>query len=202
MAQWPISPAPIGMPNVGSVSPTLRSQGQSLKRQVRSRGGQRWMISLGYGPMTRAQWAPLWAFVVALRGSFGTCTFVMPSGTYDTPLGSWAGGAPLVDGAGQTGRLVNLKGFTATQSGVVKAGDFLKFADSKVYMATADANSNGAGKVVGLAIEPALIVSPADSEAVVYTSVPFTVELGSDQQEHSAEPPLLTRYSCALVEAY
>lgn len=203
MSQWPTSPVPIGLPRISSISPTLISTAQSLKVQKRTRGGQRWSIALDYANMTRAQWAPLWAFITALRGQYGSCTFVMPAGTYDTPLGTWAtSGTIKTDGTGTAGaRTVALKNFTNSQTGVVKAGDFLKLADSKVYMATADANSDGSGKAT-ISIEPALIVAPAGDETVTYTSVPFTVRLAADQQDHSARPPFLINYSAQLVEDY
>lgn len=184
-----------------SISPTLISTAQSLKRQVRSRGGQRWGAKLQWAPMLRASFAPILAFCIAQRGQFGSFQIVLPT-PFDTPQGSWAGGAPQVDGAGQVGRTINLKNFTAGQSKVIKAGDLLKFIDSKVYMATADADSDGSGKVASLPIEPALIVSPGNGEAVVYTSVPFTMMLNGDVIELAAEPPALFTYSLDLFEAY
>lgn len=187
--------------DVRSVSPTRVSIGQSLKRQARSSGAQRWGVSLTWADMLQAAFAPIWAFCIAQRGQFGSFQIVLPP-PYNVPQGSWAGGAPLVDGAGQTGRTLNLKGFTPSQAGVVKAGDFFKGADSKIYMATADANSTVAGKVVALPIEPALIVSPADGEAIVYTAVPFTMQLSGDIVAHPVRPPALFTYSLELLEAY
>jgi hypothetical protein len=197
---WPTSPAPNKI-SVGSLQPTRVSIAQSLKRQVRSTNAQRWTIALSYRYLSRANWAPLLAQVLALKGQFGTTTFVFPASTYDTAQGSWAGGAPQVDGASQVGNTLNIKNLTPSASGIAKAGDFIKFADSKVYMVTADANANGAGKAA-LSIQPKLIVSPADSEAIVYTSVPFTVMLGADAQSSDAEPPFYSHYDCTLIEAY
>lgn len=196
---FPTSPAPSTI-RLGAVQPTLVSIGQSLKRQVRTRGAQRWKASLSWRNRTRAEWAPIWAFVMAQRGQYESFQIVLAG--HDTPQGSWAGGAPLVDGASQTGRTVNLKGFTPSQTGVIKAGDLLKFSDSKVYMATADANSTGAGKVAALAIEPALMTSPADAEAVVYTSVPFTMALAGDVNEYGVQAPLFFDFSLDLMEAW
>lgn len=186
---------------VRSISPTMVSVGQNMKRQVRSRGGQRWGAKLTWGPMLRSSFAPIWGFCIAQRGQLGAFQIVLPP-PYDTPQGSWAGGAPQVDGAGQVGRTLNLKGFTPSQSKVIKAGDFIKFLDTKVYVAIADADSDGAGKVAALPIEPALIISPGNSEAVVYTSVPFTMMLNGDLVEQTIEPPALFTYALDLLEAY
>lgn len=197
---FPASPVASNV-SVRSTSPTLISVAQSLKRQVRSRGGQRWGVKLSWGPMLRSSFAPIFAFCIAQRGQFGSFQIVLPS-PYDTPQGSWAGAAPRIDGAGQVGSTINLKNFTPSQSGVIKAGDFFKALDSKVYMALADANSDGAGKVANLPIEPKLIVSPADNEAVSYTAVPFTMMLNGDLVEHPIEPPALFSYALDLTEAY
>lgn len=174
------------------------SAAQSLKRQVRSRGGQRWKIDLTWDKRKRADVAPIMAFVAALRGQFNTCTLVVPG--HDTPQGSWAGGAPLVNGAGQTGRSVNIKGLTATQTGIAKAGDFIVFAgDPKAYMVTADANSDGSGHAA-LTIEPALMLSPADGAAITFTATPFTVALTADMQEFPIEPPVLYTFALSFIE--
>lgn len=198
MAAFPSTPV-ASSARVRSIQPTLISTSQNMKRQARTRGAQRWAATLSWAVMTRAIFMPVWAFVVALRGQYGTFTIVLPG--HDTPQGSWAGGAPLVDGASQVGRSVNIKGLTAGQTGIAKAGDFIKFADTKVYMVTADANSDGAGKAT-ITIEPALIVSPADSEAIVYTSVPFTMCLTGDTNEYPVQPPLLFTFDLGMVEAY
>ena len=134
----PTSPAP-SQGVIRTNQPTLVSVAQSLKRQVRTRGGQRWGIVLTYAPMTRASFMPVWAFLIGQRGQWGTFTLTVPG--HDTPQGSWAGGAPLVDGANQVGNTLNIKGLTPSQTGIAKAGDFIKPAGTtKVYMVTADAN--------------------------------------------------------------
>jgi hypothetical protein len=161
---FPSTPKPASC-SLRSFSPTFVSVSHSLRRQARSRGGQRFAISLTWPPMLRAKFAPIFAFAIKQRGQYETFQIVLPA-PYSSPQGSWAGSA-LVDGAAQVGRAVNLKGYTPSAAGVIKAGDLFKFnGHTKVYVATADANADGAGKVAGLAIEPALVTSPADGESV------------------------------------
>lgn len=206
MAQWPVSPAPNQM-KLSSVYPTLVSTSQSLKQQVRSRGGQRWKLELAYVNLTRQQIAPIRAFVLALRGQFNTCTFAMPSAVFDTAQGTWPG-TPQVNGASQVGRSILAKGFTATQTGVAKADDFLQFAsDLKVYSVVADANSDGGG-LATLSIEPALMQSPANSSNLVFgTSVLFTFAADGDLCEFPMRPGAnvggsssVSDYSISLIE--
>jgi hypothetical protein len=197
MSAFPSTPLP-GSVKITAWTPTLVSTAQSLKQQVRSRGGQRWKIDFTWDKRTRAQVAPIMAFIAALRGQYNTCTVIVPG--HDTPQGSWAGGAPLVDLGSQTGRTLNIKGLTAGQTGIAKAGDFIVIAgDTKVYMVTADANSDGSGKAA-LSIEPALMLSPANNAAITYTAVPFTVALAADMQEFPIEAPVLYSFGLSFVE--
>ena len=129
--------------------------------------------------MTRAQFAPIDAFVMKQRGQYESFQVVPP--VLNAGLGSPAG-TPLVNGADQTGRSVVTDGWN---NGIVifKAGDFLKFANhDKVYKVVSDSSSDGAGAAT-IAIEPPLVTSPATDSAITYTSVPFTVALTSGIQE-------------------
>lgn len=195
----PTSPAPAAA-RITSHQPTLVSVAHSLKRQVRTRGAQRWAAALTYPPMSRAVFAPLWAFLVAQRGQYEAFQAVLPG--YGTPLGT-ATGTPLAKGAAAAGAtLIPTDGWTININGILKAGDYLKFANhTKVYMAVADANSNGFGEAT-LSITPKLVTVVADNEALTVSSVPFTWQLAGDQVEQSVQPPLLIRAEIALLEAY
>jgi hypothetical protein len=200
---FPSSPSPSTF-DLRSLQPTRVSISQSLKRQVRTTGAQRWAGTLSWLPQLRASMAPVLAFLAAQEGQFGSFQIVLPP-PYDTPQGSWAG-TPVVNGASQVGGAIALRGFTPSAANVVKAGDVFKFAgDTKVYMATADANANGAGQA-SVSIKPRLIVSPADGEGLVYTSVPFTVMQAGDLVEMAARPGAsasgLYTWTLALMEAY
>ena len=129
--------------------------------------------------MTRAQFAPIHAFVLKQRGQYESFQVVPP--VVNAGLGSPAG-TPLVNGADQTGRSVVTDGWNASIT-IFKAGDFLKFANhDKVYKVVTDATSDGSGDST-ITIEPPLVTSPATDSAITYTSVPFTVALTSGIQE-------------------
>lgn len=182
-----------------SMQPTRTSLAHSLKRQARTRGPQRWGLSMRWAALRRAEFAVFQAFLLSQRGQADTFTTLLPGHT--APQGTWAG-APLVNGAAQTGRAIIMDGFTVSQTGVAKAGDLLKFSGhSKVYMVTADANSNASGQAT-LAIEPALIASPADNEAIVTSNVPFTVALASDNLDTNITPGVLYTLDIDLVEVF
>lgn len=182
-----------------SMQPTRVSVAHSLKRQVRTRGAQRWGIRMSWSPMRRNLFAQFQGFLLSQRGQADTFTTTLPG--YTAPQGTWPG-TPLVNGASQTGRSIIMDGFTASQTGVAKCGDLLKFAGhTKVYMITADANSNGSGQAT-LSIEPALVASPADNEAIVTSNVPFTVALASDSLDTNLSPGVLFTLEIDMVEVF
>ena len=72
---FPTSPVPSTI-SIRSITPTFTSVTQSLKRQVRQRGGQRWLITANYPPLSRSDFAPVWAFAQLQKGQFNTYCFI------------------------------------------------------------------------------------------------------------------------------
>ena len=175
---FPTSPA-FNSLNVKSVQHTYVSRALSGRRQVRQLGGQFWKMTATFPPMTRAEFAPIYAFVVKQRGRYESFTIV--PAVVSTGQGSPTG-TPLVNGASQTGRSLVTDGWNASIA-IFKAGDFLKIAgNDKVYMCTTDVSSDGSGNAT-ISIEPALVASPADDGAITHSSVSFTVALTYGIQE-------------------
>jgi hypothetical protein len=184
---YPITPVANGIQITG-ISPTLTSLTHSLKRQARSRGGQRWLIDLSYPLMDRAEFSPLWAFANAQKGQYGTFTFQPP--IYKDTSGT-ATGTLLVNGGDSAGdSSIACDGLTGT----LKAGDFIKFAShDKVYTLTSDATTT-------LAIEPPLMSAVVDNETVVYNDVPFTMAFADDKQIMSMGTHNFINFDVKLVE--
>ena len=159
--------------NLKSTHNNLKSTTISGRVQVRTIGGQKWEFSAKYNPMTRAEFQPVFAFVTSQQGSLGTFTIVPPV------VGSTSGtatGTALVNGATSAGATsVPVDGFTGT----IKAGDFVRFGHTKVYMVTADID--GAGD---LSIDPALITGVSNDETMTYNGVAFTMRLRNDVQQY------------------
>ena len=195
----PTSPAFADL-EIQSLQKTIVARSISGRRQVRQIGGQYWKLSASYPPMTRTDFAPIWAFMVKQRGSFDTFTVVPP--VIGTPQGP-GGGTPLVDGASQTGRTIVTDGWpTGGTLTILKAGDFIKFANhTKVYMVTADATCDTNGDST-ISIEPALLTSPANDTAITYSSVPFTVYFDGDIVEFSTDQTGVYQFKIDLCEAF
>lgn len=182
-----------------TIQPTRVSISHSLKRQARTSNAQRWGLQFSWNATSRAVFMQFYAFLLSQRGQSDTFTTTMPGHT--APQGSWAG-APVVAGAGQTGRTVNLSGFTINQTGVAKAGDLVQFAGhTKVYMVTADANSSATGTAT-VSIEPALMTSPANLAALATSNIPFTVALASDTVDTALGASDTYSWSIAMIEVF
>ena len=191
---------------VRSVTPTLVSVAHSLQTQRRSRGSQRWAFDLEFPAMSRADWAPIFAFLVKQRGRYETFQWTLPTGLV-TPRGA-LGGSPLVDNevgsptAVQTGtRSLNTKGWSNNITGVLKAGDFIlpTGGSGKVYMVTADCDS-GASGLSAVPIEPSLIDAIPHGQAITVTSVPFTVGVARESLESALDLGPQHALSLELVE--
>jgi hypothetical protein len=181
--------------HLASLSQTRISVAHSQKRVARSSLSHRWSIKLGYNNRSAAEYRQIEAFMDAQHGRAETFTVVLPI----TPQGTWLG-SPAVNGAAQTGYTLNLRGFTASQTGVVKTGDLFKSANvSKVYRAVADANSDGTG-LCAVTLNCQLVASPADGEAITFSSVPFTVASTSDNVETSYAAAMIGSMALELVE--
>ena len=195
---FPLTPSPSAI-KIQSLAPTRVSVAHSLRRSTRTTGAQRWIVTADWEGLTRAQFAPIQAFVIAQRGQWDSFSMVLPG--HKQPQGV-ATGIPLVNGATQSGRTLATRGWSANVTGILKAGDFIGITgQTKVYMVTSDANSDTSGNAT-LVIEPALMATPADGAALVVRNVPFTLALASDTIEIGVQPPVLYSFSLSLIEAF
>ena len=196
---FPTSPSASSV-TIKSIEPTLVSVTQNLKRQVRRRGGQRWQLDVEFPPMTRSEFAPIYAFAVKQQGQFETFTYVPP--VIGTSQGDTSE-SPVVDGAVSVGaNQANIDGLTASQSGIIKAGDFFKFSGhTKVYMATLDMDSASSGDST-LTFAPNLLNAVANDETITFVSVPFTVAFTQDISQFNTDATALFGFSMSLIEVF
>lgn len=169
--QFPLD-IPVKIHAMESIHATAVSRAHSQRRNARELPGHIWKLTIETPLLVRKDWQRAFAFIVSQRGRRETFT-VIPKVTRN-PLGA-ATGSPMTNAANQAGRQVTTDGWTPSLANVLKAGDFIKFQNhSKVYMVTADVSADALGQAT-LFIEPALIQSPADNEAIQVRDVPFTV---------------------------
>jgi len=174
---------------------------QSGKRTARDFGGHRWRFGVDHLRLTADNFWPLYAFLLKQRGRFESFQIVLPDKATPRGAASSGGVAPLVNGASQTARTLNIDGLPLNIAALLKAGDLFKLAGhSKVYQLTADASSGALGAAV-LTFEPALRQSPADNEALTIYSVPFTVMLSDPELSYETTPPAFYALAFEVEEA-
>jgi len=138
----------------------------TLQQVVQVQAGQAWALDVDLPPMARPEAEPWVAALVSLNGAQGT--FLMGPTIGATPLGI-ATGTPVVAGAGQTGATLDTGGWTASQTGILKAGDWLQLGSgstTRLHKVLVDADSDASG-LATFDIWPALRESPADASAIV-----------------------------------
>jgi hypothetical protein len=117
----------------------------TAQQQVYQHPGQFLTCSIELPPMSRADAAPFVAALLSLQGALGTFYFGDPAWT--SPLGVGTG-TPVVNGNNQTGTALNTSGWTTSQTGIVRAGDWLQIGTGstrQLCMVLGDANSDGSG---------------------------------------------------------
>ena len=182
---------------ITSFSPTYVSVSHSLKEQRRRRGGHRWFLDIDFPPMSRSEFAPIYAFAIKQRGQYDTFTYYPPvvSTSQITTAGSG-----VVNGAHTAGdTTITTDGWDVSET-CLKAGDFLKFSGhSKVYMAVGDVTSDGLGNAT-ITIEPPLKADLADNETITTGDVPFTVRFDSDSSDFDVGIENVYGFTMKLLE--
>lgn len=139
----------------------------SFVEQVVKWSGEIWDIEIALPNMRRDDAEEFNAFLLKLRGKYGT--FLVGDPNASAPRGLW-GGTPLVNGAGQTGDELLLDGLPTSQAKTAKAGDYIQIGTgeaARLYKILEDADSNSSGEMTIL-IAPNLRTSPADNEPIIY----------------------------------
>ena len=193
---FPTSPISNGI-NIKSNQTTIVSTAINGRRQARQVQNQRWEMQVSFPPMTRASFAPIFAFITAQRGKKETFTYTPP--IIDDSLGTETGSV-LVNGVHAVGdTTIAMDAFAGDGAGRFKAGDFIKFAShDKVYMVVSDVTSSSNAATV--TIEPPLTTALTDDSAVTYDSVPFTVALKNDIQAIQLGSDTFYRFEMDLIE--
>lgn len=181
----PLSPAPRSFTPGAEVSAAVTRSPWTFNEQVQLNQGQRWTFRLDYPPMSDDQARAFWGFLLSLNGVSGT--FYAGDPRWKSPVGSWAG-APVVDGAGQSGQTVAMRGFSAGAS--VRAGDYFQLGSgsgARLHAVTIDATADGAGELQ-MEIWPRLRLSPSDGDAPVTSSPKGIFRLAAPNIARSWEP--------------
>lgn len=136
----------------------------NFTEQVYVHKGQAWQAEVTLPKMLRAE-AEAWiAFLLSLNGLEGT--FYLRDESSKTARGV-ATGTPVINSGGTVDQL-KIGGFTASVTGILKAGDWIG-CENQLYKVLQDANSNVSG-VADVYVWPDARTYPATSAAVTVSS--------------------------------
>lgn len=199
---------PLNMPSSGIKSVRITpisvvSESRSpftLAQQVQEHQGQLWQAEILLKPMKRANAEEWISFLLKLNGKRGTFLLGDPAGT--TPRGL-ATGTPLVNGAGQTGNSLVTDGWTASQTNILRAGDYIQLgtgSSARLYKNLEDVNSDGGGNAT-LTIWPNLRSSPGDNSAIVTASAKSNFRLATNEMAFDISDAMIYGIAFPATEA-
>lgn len=171
----------------------------TFSQQVQEHQGEAWDIRFVLTLLNREQAEIYNAFLLKLAGRVGTFTMTIPGS--ETPQGV-ATGTPLVDGAGQTGRDLNIKGFTPSTTDILKAGDYVQLgtgATTRLHKILDDVTSD-AGGLATLLLAPKIVIAPADNETLIVSNAKGLFRLKSNSNPVNIKPPNQMSVSFAAKE--
>ena len=196
--QFPTSPVAKSA-DIRSQQRTIVSVTTSGRKQARQIDGQRFAITLNFPPMTRAEFAPIKAFIMKQRSQLNNFTVIPPivSNAQGSASGTISVNVALTAGV----TTAEIDGMATSTSGILKAGDYFRFTgQEKVYMAVEDLDSDGSGEGT-LTFEPPLRTLVADNAILIYDDVDFTVSLVNDVQEYNLGVQNLYSYEIDVAES-
>jgi hypothetical protein len=173
-------------------------------QQVYQWPGVWWEAECTLPQMIRAD-ADVWtSFLVSLRGLAGT--FLLWDPAAKTPRGT-VPGAPVVNGANQTGIQLLTRGWTASQTGILLPGDYIQVgpsasvANRRLYKVLTQANSDGSGNAT-LDIFPRLRESPGDGDTITTTNCQGTFRLADNQMQWDVDAAKIYGIGFKAIEAF
>lgn len=174
--------------------------------QTAARNGTRLGIMQRYSNLQGQERRIMQAFLARMNGQQHRALIYDHS--YHNARGT-LGGTPVVDGASQAGKTLDIRGMSNSITGIFKAGDQISFQNAngnyELKLVLSDADSDGTGDV-SVDITPEIHVSPADGATIVTANPAGTFMLAgpdvgwSNRPEGSGSDPLLSDFDIQWIE--
>lgn len=175
----------------------------TLSQQVYRHQGQGWAADISLTPMKRDTAEEWVAFLLRLRGNYGT--FLLGDPNCQTPRGSAAtdAGVPTVNGANQTGDELNIQGLPFNATGYLKAGDYIQLGEestAKLYKVLENVDSDELGQAT-LNLWPAVRVAPNDDDPVTVSNCVGNFRLNTSETSWDISTVQIYGITFGAVEA-
>lgn len=163
-----------------------------------------WVGTLTFPPLDSEQRDAFDVFAARLKGPAGRFLYGHPRYLARGPKGT-AQGAPVIDGNGQTGNVLLIKGLTPNQPVALGFADFLAYAlpgdNQELYRAVAPAAADATGRAT-VNIAPPIRNSPSDNEPVIIAGAACVMRFASDDEgEIQVDVDDFGQLTLQLVEA-
>lgn len=192
MATYPLTAPDTGIARISIIARTavaISSSPFTYTQQVVRHQGEMLEMDVRLPRLSRDKAEDWIGFLLMLRGQFGT--FLLGDPSAKTPRGSASitPGSPIVNGAGQTGDILNVSGLPVSATGYLLAGDYIQLgsaATATLHKVLSNVNSDGAG-LASIEVFPKLRTAPVDASVVVVANTVGNWRLASNETEWSVD---------------
>lgn len=172
--------------------------------QVTSFADKRWQAQLNVNPQFASD-LRAWALAIDQLSDINNVLALTPP-YYEGPSTGYSGLSPTVDGSGQAGTSLAVKGLSLS-SAILLAGDFISFdvtsplgnANRQLIKVASNVNSNGSGNATIQLVTP-IRQSPADNAAVNITTPSAFFGLSTPRSAVDYRPAKYSEFVLELVE--
>lgn len=175
----------------------------TFAQQVYRHQGQGLEADITLSPMKRED-AEYWvAFLLRLRGQYGTFLLGDPNGATPRGSASTTPGTPVVNGASQTGDFLNIDGLPVSVSGYLLAGDYIQLGSGStatLHKVLEDVDSNASGEAT-LNLFPTVRTAPGDGSAVTVSNAKGNFRLNTNETSWDINTMSIYGITFGAVEA-
>jgi len=126
-----------------------------------------------------------------------------PNGATARGTASVTPGTPVVNGSGQTGSSLTVDGLPTSETGYLKAGDYIQLgggSSATLHKVMQDVDSNASGQAA-IELWPYIRTAPADDATVVVSNAVGVFRLAGNQTNWSINNAAFYGISFAAIEA-
>ena len=181
--------------------------------QTTRRKGSLWKVSMRFNNLSGNDRAVMQAFLSKLNGQEHRMYLYDHSATKRGIAPSNPADSLLVNGASQTGAILLADGATASQTGYLKAGDYIAF-NNELHMVTEDVNSKSDGGLEfakpnsdgtttttnGIPLAPPIRKPTVDNQAIDYLQPIYGVFMLASSTSWDNQPGIISSFTIEAVE--
>lgn len=191
------APAPAAVTLYTICNVSINRSPFTFTSQVQAQPGQAWGADITLPPMGRAAAEEWQSFLLKLNGPQGTFLLADPVAKTIRGVGS---GTAKIDGSGQTGQSIAIKGLGASVTGVFLVGDYIEI-EQRLYKVLNQVDSDSSGEAT-IDIWPRLRITSTDNTPIVMNPARGLFRLAATTNTlYQADADKLYRISFSAVEA-